>query len=98
MTSSGTPDQPVLNDGNTITENMDSITAAIDEILAEGVSDAEARAAQDFAATGGDNYEVIQPFTVSSNTNSCIGAKIAHFKSWNIVAKQHLFNIFWFYL
>lgn len=73
LTSSGTPGQPVLNDGDAITAHMDSIAAAIDEILAEGVADAQARAAQDFATTGGDNYEVVQPFTVSSNTNSFIG-------------------------
>ena len=59
LTSSGAPGQPVLNDGDAITAQMDSIAAAIDEILAEGVEDAKARAAQDFATTGGDNYEVI---------------------------------------
>ena len=73
LTSSGTPGQPVLNDGDAITAHMDSIAAAIDEILAEGVADAQARAARDFATTGGDNYEVVQPFTVASNTNSFIG-------------------------
>ena len=73
LTSSGAPGQPVLNNSSAITGNMDTIAAAIDEILAEGVADAEARAAQDFAGTGGDNYEIIQPFTVSSNTNSFIG-------------------------
>ena len=50
-----------------------AVSAAIDEILAEGVADAQARAAQDFASTGGDNYEITQPFTVSSNTNSFVG-------------------------
>lgn len=73
LTSSGAPGQPVLNSGSAITGNMDAIAAAIDEILAEGISDAEARAAQDFATTGGDNYEIVQPFPVSSNTNSFIG-------------------------
>lgn len=73
LTSSGASGQPVLNDGEAIIGQMDRIAAAIDEILAEGMEDAKARAAQDFAATGGDNYEVVQPFTVSSNTNSFIG-------------------------
>lgn len=73
LTSSGAPGQPVLNSSAAITGNMDAIAAAIDEILAEGIADAEARAAQDFAGTGGDNYEIVQPFTVSSNTNSFIG-------------------------
>ncbi len=72
LTSSGAPGQPVLNDGDAITADMDNIAAAIDEVLAEGIADVQARAAQDFASTGGDNYEVVQPFTVSSNTNSFI--------------------------
>ena len=57
LTSSGAPGKPVLNDGDAITAHMDSIAAAIDEILAEGVADAQARAAQDFASTGGDKVE-----------------------------------------
>lgn len=73
LTSSGDSGRPVLNSSTAITGNMDAIAAAIDEILAEGISDVEARAAQDFAGTGGDNYEIVQPFTVSSNTNSCVG-------------------------
>ena len=72
LTSSGAPGQPVLNDGDAITAHMDSIAAAIDEILAEGVADAKERAARDFAITGGDNYEIIEPFNVTSHTNSFI--------------------------
>ena len=73
LTSSGAPGQPVLNNSTAITSQMDAISAAIDEILSEGVTDAETRIAQDFAFTDGDQYEVVQPFTVSSNTNSFIG-------------------------
>ena len=73
LTSSGAPGQPVLNDGAAVTAHMDSIAATIDEILAEGVADAKTRAAQDFATTGGDNYEIIDPFSVASHTNSFIG-------------------------
>ncbi len=91
LTSSGTPGQPVLNDGDAITAQMDSIAAAIDEILAEGVEDAKARAAQDFATTGGDNYEVVQPFTVSSNTNSFIGQYCAaKEESWEEISLENL--------
>ena len=72
LTSSGANGQPVLNDSAAIDGHMDEIAAAIDEILAEGLADAEGRIAADFAATDGDHYEVIQPFTVSSNTNSFI--------------------------
>ena len=91
LTSSGTPGQPVLNDGDAITAQMDSIAAAIDEILAEGVEDTMARAAQDFATTGGDNYEVVQPFTVSSNTNSFIGQYCAaKEESWEEISLEDL--------
>ena len=91
LTSSGTPGQPVLNDGEAIIGQMDRIAAAIDEILAEGVEDAKARAAQDFAATGGDNYEVVQPFTVSSNTDSFIGQYCAaKEESWEEISLEDL--------
>ena len=91
LTSSGAPGQPVLNDGNAITAHMDSITAAIDEILAEGVEDAKARAAQDFAVTGGDNYEVVQPFTVACNTNSFIGQYCAaKEQNWEEISLENL--------
>ena len=94
LTSSGAPGQPVLNDGDAITAQMDSIAAAIDEILAEGVEDAKARAAQDFATTGGDNYEVVQPFTVSSNTNSFIGQYCAaKEESWSDISLDDMNRI-----
>ena len=94
LTSSGAPGQPVLNDGDAITAQMDSIAAAIDEILAEGVEDAKARAAQDFATTGGDNYEVVQPITVSSNTNSFIGQYCAaKEESWSDISLDDMKRI-----
>ena len=94
LTSSGAPGQPVLNDGDAITAQMDSIAAAIDEILAEGVEDAKARAAQDFATTGGDNYGVVQPFTVSSNTNSFIGQYCAaKEESWSDISLDDMKRI-----
>ena len=49
-------------------------TFAVNQVLGEGITDAEARIAQDFATTGGDNYEVVNPYAsdMSSNTNSFI--------------------------
>jgi len=64
--------QPILNDSDAIIGHMDEIASAIDEILGEGVDDAKARIAQDFASTGGDNYEIVEPFSVTDNTNSFI--------------------------
>lgn len=91
LTSSGTTGQPVLNDSAAITGHMNEIAAAIDEILSEGVTDAEARIAQDFAATDGDNYEVIQPFAVTSNTNSFIGQYCAaKEQDWETISLEDL--------
>ena len=74
LTSSGSTGQPILNDNTAITQNMNDITFAVNEVLGEGITDAEARIAQDFAATGGDNYEVVNPYAadMTSNTNSFI--------------------------
>lgn len=91
LTSSGTAGQPVLNDSAAITGHMNEIAAAIDVILSEGVTDAEARIAQDFAATDGDNYEVIQPFAVTSNTNSFIGQYCAaKEQDWETISLEDL--------
>ena len=67
LTSSGANNSPA------IIGHLDAIAAAIDEILNEGLTDAKERIAQDFAGTGGDNYEVVEPFSVSSSTNLFIG-------------------------
>ncbi|MDY5509712.1 hypothetical protein [Dysosmobacter sp.] len=70
LTSSGT-DQPILNDNAAITAHVDQMAFSINQILGEGIDDAKARIAQDFAATDGDQYEVIDPYegNLVSNTN-----------------------------
>ena len=96
LTSSGTTGQPVLNDSTAVTGHMNEIAAAIDEVLGEGVTDAETRIAQDFTATDGDNYEVIQPFTVSSNTNSFIGQYcVAREQDWTAISLEDLKQLLW---
>lgn len=77
LTSSGANGQPILNDSPAIIGHLDAIAAAIDEILNEGLADAKERIAQDFVGTGGDNYEVVEPFSVSSSTNLFIGQHCA---------------------
>ena len=74
LTSSGSSGQPILNDNAAIVQNTNNIAFAVNQILGEGITDAEARIAQDFATTGGDNYEVVNPYAsdMSSNTNSFI--------------------------
>ena len=56
LTSSGSSGRPILNDNAAIIQNTNDIAFAVNEILGEAITDAEARIAQDFAATGGDNY------------------------------------------
>ena len=74
LTSSGSAGQPILNDNAAIVQNTNNIAFAVNQILGEGITGAEARIAQDFATTGGDNYEVVNPYAsdMSSNTNSFI--------------------------
>ena len=69
--SGGATGQPILNDYAAIVENTNEIAFAVNQILGEGIDDAEARIAQDFAATDGDQYEVKNPYegNLVSNTN-----------------------------
>lgn len=71
VTGSG---QPVLNDNAAIIQNTNDIAFVVSQILGEGITDAENRIAQDFAATDGDQYEIINPYAsdMVSNTNAFI--------------------------
>ena len=74
LTGSGTSSQPILNDNAAIVQNVSDVAFAVNQVLGEGITDAEARIAQDFAAAGGDNYEIVNPYAadMTSNTNSFI--------------------------
>lgn len=94
LTSIGANGQPVLNDSAAITGHVDEIASAVDEILAEGITDAEGRVSADFATTDGDNYEVIQPFTVAANTNSFIAQYCAaKEQSWEDISLDDMKSI-----
>ena len=74
----GTPDpsaEPIMNDNAAITENVNEIGFAVSQVLGEGIDDVEARIQQDFSGTGGDNYEIINPYAadLTNNTNAFIG-------------------------
>lgn len=58
-----------------IIENNNEIAFAINQILGEGIDDVTQRIADDFSQTGGDNYEIINPYAddMVSNTNAFIG-------------------------
>lgn len=74
LTGSGSSGQPVLNDNAAIVQNVSDIAFAVNQVLGEGITDAEARIAQDFASTGGNGYEIVNPYAadMTSNTNSFI--------------------------
>ena len=67
--------EPIMNDNAAIIENTNEIAFAINQILGEGIDDVEQRIEDDFSQTGGDNYEIVNPYTsdMTSNTNAFIG-------------------------
>ena len=89
LTSSGSSSQPILNDNTAIVQNVNNIAFAVNEVLGEGITDTEARIAQDFATTGGDNYEIVNPYAsdMTSNTNSFIAQYCAaKGESWDTIS------------
>lgn len=96
LTSSGTPSQPILNDNAAIVQNVSDIAFAVNQVLGEGITDAEARIAQDFAASGGDNYEVVNPYAadMTSNTNSFIAQYCAaKGEDWETISVTDMQNV-----
>ena len=96
LTSSGSSNQPILNDNAAIVQNVSDVAFAVNQVLGEGISDAEARIAQDFAASGGDNYEVINPYAadMASNTNSFIAQYCAaKGEDWDTISLADLQDV-----
>jgi len=94
LTSSGAQaGQPILNDNAAIVQNMNDISFAVNEVLGEGITDAEVRIARDFAATSGDNYEIVNPYAADmiSNTNSFISQYCAaKGQDWENISRSDL--------
>lgn len=89
LTSSGSSSQPILNNNTAIVQNTNNIAFAVNQVLGEGIADAEARIAQDFASTGGDNYEIVNPYAsdMTSNVNSFIAQYCAaKGESWDTIS------------
>ena len=87
---------PVLNDNAAITVTTNDLAFSINQILGEGITDAEARIATDFAATGGDNYEIKNPYegNLISNTNSFLAQYCAaKDMDWQSISKADLEQI-----
>ena len=96
LTSSGSSSQPILNNNTAIVQNTNNIAFAVNQVLGEGVADAEARIAQDFASTGGDNYEIVNPYAsdMTSNVNSFIAQYCAaKGESWDTISLADMQSI-----
>ncbi len=68
--SEGNPDSPILNDNAAIVENINQISQAISDLLEEGQEDVRARIDADFAASGADQKEIINPYESSPAYNA----------------------------
>ena len=66
----GSPDTPILNDNAAIVENINQISQAISDLLEEGQEDVRARIDADFAASGADQKEIINPYESSPTYNA----------------------------
>lgn len=90
---SGNSNQPILNDNAAIIEITNDLAFTINQILGEGIDDVTARIAQDFAATSGDNYEIVNPYegNLVSNTNSFLGQYCAaKNQDWETISPDDL--------
>lgn len=84
---------PVLNDGMAVTENMTNIAYAVNQILGEGIDDAKGRIATHFASTGGDHYEIVNPYEtdITGNANMLIAEYCASKSAeWESIAVADL--------
>ena len=93
LANGGGPGQSILNDNTAILQNMSDIALAVNEVMGEGIADAEARIALDFASTGGDNYEVVNPYAsnMTANTNSFIAQFCAvNGQDWNVISLTNM--------
>lgn len=68
--SEGNPDSPILNDNAAIVENINQISQAISDLLEEGQENVCARIEADFAASGADQKEIINPYESSPAYNA----------------------------
>lgn len=66
-----TREMPILNDNTIVAENINNITFMINSVLAEGVENVVTRINADFAASNGDQIEIINPYqeNIYSNIN-----------------------------
>ena len=96
LSASGAAGQPILNNDAAIVQNVNDISFAVNQALGEGIIDAEERIAQDFASTGGDHYEVVNPYEagMTGNANSFISQYCAaKGESWDTISLSDMRSI-----
>ena len=70
FSSTALTDAPILNNNAAIMENVSEITAAIDGIMSGGLEDTMKQIEADFASSGADEMEVINPYAGSPLYNA----------------------------
>lgn len=68
--SPSNPEVPILNDSAAITDNLDGISTSISTVLSESMADILAQIDADFASSGADQKEIINPYENSPNYNA----------------------------
>nr|WP_296467403.1 C39 family peptidase [uncultured Acetatifactor sp.] len=64
------PDTPILNSSTAITENANNITFIINSILSEALEETQAEIETDFASSGADCMEVVNPYAAGPVYNA----------------------------
>lgn len=64
------PETPILNSSTAITENANNITFTINSILSEALEETQAEMEADFASSGADCMEVVNPYAAGPVYNA----------------------------
>ena len=68
------PDTPILNSSTAITENANTITFTINSILSEALEETQAEMEADYASSGADGMEVVNPYAAGPVYNASLFA------------------------
>ncbi len=69
------PNTPIINSSTALSDNLEDISAIVSSILSEGLEDTLSAIESDYAGSGADGKEIINPYESSPNfnTNQFIG-------------------------
>lgn len=68
--SSNDPSVPVLNSSAAVSDNLSDISVSVSTVLSEGMTDLLAEIDADFAASGANQKEIINPYEASPSFNA----------------------------